>query len=238
MKKIWVVTLFPELIKHSLSKGVIGRYFEKNSQTLNIINPSDYNSKGFKGVDSPPYGGGPGVIMRADILANCFNEGILRNYKCRDDLRVILPTPRGSRWSNIEAKRIISLYEHKDLVFICGRYEGIDERFIQKYVDLEYSIGDYVLSGGELATCVMIDSFMRFKKNVLGNEVSVNQDSFEDSLLDSPKFTRPRTFEGLSVPDVLMSGDHAKIHEYNERERISETKKYRPDIMKIYGGMD
>ena len=230
MQNIYIITLFPQMVKTALEVGVIGKYFSREDVNLEILNPSDFSPKGFKGVDDHPFGGGPGMVMRADVLATVFQEKILLEKK-REELHVIYPSPRGPVWSNNQAKNLLVKYGQKDLVFICGRYEGIDERFIQNYVDQEISIGDYVLSGGELASCIIIDSMLRFEKNVLGNDTSSTQDSFENNLLDSPKFTRPRDFEGLKIPEILLSGDHEKIKNFEATKRLEETKKYRPDLL-------
>ena len=235
MRKIWFITLFPDLIKECLSQGVIGKYFSEGEVEFITLNPSDYCVKGFKGVDSAPYGGSPGMVLRADILFNCLNEGVLRHYTSINDLHVIYPTPRGKQWSNLEAKKLLLEFEQKDIVFICGRYEGVDERFLQKYVTMEFSIGDYVLSGGELAATIMLDTTLRFKESVLGNSLSAKCDSFEGNLLDSPKYTRPRIFQGLKVPDILLSGNHQKIAEYDEQQRHEQTLKFRPDLLKNIG---
>ena len=229
MKKVWFVTLFPEQLKNTLSFGVLGKYSEKQDQLFNFVNPSDYCKKGFKGVDSAPYGGGPGMVMRADVLATTLHEAVFSNYNSREELMVIYPSPRGKTWNNLEGKNLAS--SSKDLVFICGRYEGVDERFLENYVDEEFSIGDYVLSGGEIAAAVIIDSCFRFLPGVLGNHLSALEDSFENNLLDSPKYTRPEVFESKSVPSILLSGNHQKIESFNKSARLEQTTKYRPDLL-------
>ena len=231
MRKIWIISLFPKEVEHSLSFGVIGNHLSSGKITLEYLNPADFNERGFKGVDGHPYGGGPGMVMRADVMANCINDGVSPNYQHRDDFLVIYPNPKGKVYQNEEAKYLSRILENKDIVFVCGRYEGIDERFIKKYVDLEYSIGDFVLSGGELACSVIIDSLLRFSEDVLGNKHSALEDSFEEGLLDSPKYTKPRIFEGMEVPEVLLSGNHAKISAYNEEKRLEETHRFRPDLI-------
>lgn len=231
MKRIWVISLFPQEVERSLSYGVIGNYLSSGKVELKYLNPSNFNDRGFKGVDSAPYGGGPGMVMRADVMAACINKGVLPSYQSREEFVVIYPNPKGKVYQNNEAKLISSIFESKDLVFICGRYEGIDERFVDRYVDIEYSIGDYVLTGGELACSVIIDSFLRFSRDVLGNNLSALEDSFEGGMLDSPKYTRPSMFEGLPVPEVLLSGNHAKISHYHESKRIEETARCRPDLL-------
>lgn len=235
MKKIWFITLFPNLIKEVLSHGVIGNFFNDRDDSqiqLEFLNPSDFSPKGYKGVDSSPYGGSPGMVIRADVLSCCLEEGILKNYNNLQDVHIIYPTPRGKRWNNQHAKQLLNKTETKDIVFVCGRYEGVDERFLTKYVNEEISIGDYVLSGGELAAAIIVDSSLRFKDRVLGNNQSAHNDSFENNLLDSPKYTRPRIFAGIPVPDILLSGDHQKIAEFDLQQRYEQTLLHRPDLLK------
>jgi tRNA (guanine37-N1)-methyltransferase len=234
MRKVWFISLFPALVKEIFSHGVIGKCFSNGTFELNILNPSDFSDRGFKGVDSSPYGGGPGMVMRADVLSKCLNEGVMPHYKSIDELRVIFPTPRGKKWSNSESKLLLKRCEEKDLLFVCGRYEGVDERFLKKYVDEEFSLGDYVISGGELAASIILDTMLRFRPNVLGNNLSASSDSFEGGLLDSPKYTKPREFEGDVVPEVLLSGDHKKIDQFNLEQMIKETEKYRMDLFKLW----
>ena len=231
MRRVWFVTLFPKIVEEVFSHGVTGRYFSRGDLELRTVNPSDFNPKGFKGVDSPPYGGGPGVVLRADVLAKTLMEGILPHYESLSQLHVVYTSPRGQKWSNFEAKKMKEKCDNKDLVFICGRYEGVDERFIEAYVNEEFSVGDYVLSGGELACSIILDSTLRFFPSVLGNRVSYQADSFENGLLDSPKYTRPREFEGKKVPSILLSGDHQKIKDYEYEKMVSETKLHRPDLL-------
>lgn len=231
MNKVWFLTLFPNELRQSLSYGVLGRFMENNKDFFEFVSISDYSPKGFKGVDSSPYGGGPGMVMRADVLTRALTQGVFSHYNHRNELRVIYPSPRGKRWSNIEARAFAK--DSRDVVFICGRYEGIDERFIQKYVDEEFSIGDYILSGGEQAASIMIDSSLRFVSEYLGNGDSATNDSFEEKLLDSPKYTRPSDFEGMRVPGVLLSGNHKQINEFNSMERFNQTKLYRPDLLDL-----
>ena len=153
MRRIWIISLFPREVEHSLSYGVIGNYLSSGKVKVKYLNPSDFNERGFKGVDSAPYGGGPGMVMRADVMASCINDGVLPSYQSRDEFLVIYPNPKGKIYQNNEAKSLSQVFEYKDIVFVCGRYEGIDERFIENYVDLEFSIGDFVLSGGTRLFC-------------------------------------------------------------------------------------
>jgi len=245
LKNIWIVTLFPQFIEAFLDIGVIGKALRgERGETqfkLNIIKLSDYSPKDFKGVDDSPYGGGHGLVMRADVLKNAIAIGVLghnaRDEEIRDKLFVIYTSARGTVWSNQVAiefsKKFIVEDEGRDLVFICGRYEGVDERFIEKYVDLEISVGDYILSGGELAVLSILDSALRFVPGVLGNNNSL-ADSFSSQNsgeLEAPIYTKPQVFEGMEVPAVLLSGNHKDIVEWKDNQRRVITRKYRPDLL-------
>jgi tRNA (guanine37-N1)-methyltransferase len=238
--KIWIITLFPQYFSSFMDLGIIGSVlkgkrgaqFEVIPVSLREFSPNDY-----KGVDDSPFGGGPGMVIRADVLKAALMGIVERgsygeNFK--DKLHVIYPSPRGRVWENSFCKEFAG--EHfgqssKDLVFICGRYEGIDERFIEKYVDLEISLGDFILTGGELATMVILDSTLRFVSGVLGNKESAQFESFQNQKLEGPQYTRPREFEGLEVPSILLSGNHGEISKYQENERIRVTEKFRPDLV-------
>lgn len=235
MKKIWIITLFPEYFEPLLKFGIVGQALRGErgvSPKLEFVQLRNFASNDYKGVDDSPFGGGPGMVIRADVLKKALLNGVIANggYDSLEDLLVIFPSPRGKCLNNIESKKLSQI--EKDLVFICGRYEGIDERFISKYVDMEISLGDFVLSGGEIATMAIIDSLLRFKDGVLGNSDSKDFESFENGLLEYPQYTRPPVFEGVEVPGVLMSGHHKKIEEYRLSESLRITKKYRPDLIK------
>lgn len=237
MKKIWIITLFPDYFNPLIQLGIVGaalRGERGEGPSIELVQLRDYSGRDYKGVDDSPFGGGPGMVIRADVLKRALLEGVILKGNYGDDFKnkvtVIFPGPRGKKWTNVVAKRISQT--EKDLVFICGRYEGIDERFIERYVDVEYSLGDFVLSGGEIPTMAFIDSLLRFKKGVLGNESGSGEESFEDGLLEHPQYTRPADFEGLLVPEILTSGHHKKIEEYRKAESVRITKKYRPDLLK------
>lgn len=241
MKKIWILTLFPEYFKplnefgiasHAL-KGLRGVEIE-----LKTVQIRDHSPKDFKGVDDAPYGGGPGMVMRADVLENTLLEGVVKvggyGEDFREKLFVVYTSPRGKVWDHqacVEfAKTAWGDNSSRDLVFLCGRYEGVDERFLEEYVDATYSLGDYVLTGGEIAVMAMIDSAIRFMPGVLGNKLSAVEESFADGLLEHPQYTRPNLFAGRAVPEVLLSGNHPKIESYRQKERVRLTKNQRPDL--------
>jgi len=234
VKKIWIISLFPEFFKPLTHCGVIAGAF-KDKFDLNIIDLREYSFTKYKGVDDSPFGGGAGMVIKPDVLANSM-KGIkeLGGYtNFREELEVVFPSPRGISWNQKVAKNFAQnslIDSEKDLVFICGRYEGIDERFLQNYVDSYYSVGDFILSGGEIATLTILDSALRFVPEVLGNMDSLNEESFEDNLLEYALYTRPREFEGLEIPEELISGSHAKIKSFKKKSKEEITKKYRPDL--------
>lgn len=242
MKKIWIITLFPKYFDSLLNFGITGAALrgERGSKiAIETIQLRDFAPKDYKGVDDSPYGGGAGMIMRADVLKAALLEGIVRNggygEEYRKKLHIVYPGPRGKTWNNFHCKNFANTFlkeDSKDLVFICGRYEGIDERFLNKYVDEEISLGDYILTGGEIPTMAIIDSCLRFFPGVLGNKESSIKESFQFNMLEHPQYTKPRIFEGESVPEILISGHHQNIKEYQKEESVRITKIYRPDLIK------
>lgn len=242
VKRIWILTSFPGYFAPLSEYGVLGsalrneRCAEDDSFEIKTVLYSDYSPKGFKGVDDAPFGGGHGMVMRADVLQRALLEGVIAagEYQSVADLHVVFPAPRGKVWCHQEAVEFGKKLDHsfeKDIVFICGRYEGVDERFLEKYVDEYFSMGDFILTGGELAVMTIIDSSMRFVPGVLGNKLSAVEESFVSGLLEEPLYTRPREFEGMEIPQAYVSGDHAKIEKFRQLERIRITKKYRPDLL-------
>ena len=240
-RKIWIVTLYPEYFEPLLNCGVVGSALTgkrgEGKFELQTIQLRDFSETRYASVDDYPFGGGPGMIMRPDILARALEEGIFAQHpdRSREDYQIIYPCPRGPVWNNQWARsQAITWWGEspKDLVFICGRYEGIDERFIERYIDSMFSLGDYIISGGELAVMAILDSALRFAPGVLGNKQSSCEESFEDGLLEGPQYTRPREFAGLPVPEILLSGNHKKIDEYKTTSRLEMTRKYRPDLLK------
>lgn len=242
-KTIWVVTLFPEYFEPLRAAGVVGQALRGERKTepnieMRTINPRDYTEARYKGVDDTPYGGGPGMVMRADILAKTI-KGILDLSGESDlsSLHVVYTAPRGEVWNQESCYEFSHKYKSeftKDIVFICGRYEGVDERFLTQYVNQIISVGDYVLSGGEIAVLAILDSSLRFVKGVLGNDDSALFDSFQNGLLEFPQYTKPRVFEGLEVPEVLTNGHHEKIKLYQKQQQEIMTKKHRSDLWEKY----
>lgn len=239
-RRIWILTLFPEFFDPLLKCGIAGQALRgERAETLKFelkaVNVRDWGVGNYKAVDDTPYGGGPGMVMRPDVLANAFREGVMipGGYQDKSELTVIYTSPRGTVWNNDVARSFgTTTLTDKDVVFICGRYEGIDERFLEKYVDLSFSLGDYVLTGGELAVMTMLDSAVRFVPGILGNKSSANEDSFEDGLLECPQYTKPREFEGTEVPEVLANGNHALIKKWQQAQKERTTQTLRPDLWK------
>ncbi len=200
----------------------------KLSEQMNVhvVNLREFATNSYGSVDDAPYGGGGGAVIRADVL-----EKALSSLGDKGNQRLIVPSARGQKW-NAQAARSFVQAEWQDLVFICGRYEGIDERFFQAYACEEFSLGDYVLNGGELAALTMIDSAFRFFPGVLGNQNSSAEDSFEQGLLDHPHYTRPVEWKGLKTPEVLLSGHAQNIQEFRQQQRMKQTEKWRPDLLK------
>ena len=245
MKKIWIITLFPNYFDSLIKFGITGSALrgERGSGIeIKTVQLRNYTPKDYKGVDDSPYGGGVGMVMRADVLKEAFVKGVVLDGNYGEDfknkLHVVFPGPRGKTWNNFYCKEFANRFsqeDSKDLVFICGRYEGIDERFLGQYVDEQISIGDYILTGGEIPTMAIIDSSLRFFSGVLGNRNSSTQESFQDNLLEHPQYTRPKNFDGIDVPEILLSGHHLNIEKYQKEESLRITKLHRPDLLAIKG---
>ena len=219
--RIDILTLFPEMFTGFLNESIIKRAIEKKLVTVNIVNFRNYSLDPHKKVDDTPYGGGAGMVLMAQPIFDCVED-----LKTEDSL-VILLTPDGKTYNQQMAN---NLKNDKHLIFICGHYEGFDDR-IRSLVDLEISLGDFVLTGGEIPAMAISDSIIRLLDGVITKE-SLDSESFNENLLDYPTYTKPRDFRGLKVPDVLLSGDHAKINEYRKNEQIRITKEKRADLLK------
>ena len=224
LSRIDVVTLFPEWMDSLRTLGLTGRALTDGTVSLCCWNPRDYAQGVHRSVDDRPYGGGPGMVMRPEPLARAIEAA--RGGDA--DARVGCLSPQGRR---LDQAAVRELAERPRLILVCGRYEGIDERLIESHVDEEWSIGDFVLSGGEPAAAVMIDAVVRLLPGVLGHELSAEQDSFSDGLLDCPHYTRPESWRGRAVPDVLLSGDHARVARWRREQAESRTRARRPDLL-------
>ena len=220
-----VLTLFPEFVQHSAALGVVGRAGERGLIEVASWNPRDYATDNYRRVDDRPFGGGPGMLMLTEPLTACLNAARAASAL---PAKVIYLSPQGER---LNQSRVRELAARPRLILICGRYEGLDERFIEREVDEELSIGDYVLSGGELAAAVLIDAVGRLQQGALNHAESAAQDSFEDGLLDCPHYTRSEQFGTEGVPAVLLSGDHAAIARWRRKQSLGRTWLRRPDLL-------
>ncbi|MBE5757730.1 MAG: tRNA (guanosine(37)-N1)-methyltransferase TrmD [Clostridiales bacterium] len=220
--KIDILTLFPEMFA-PLKESILGRAMEKDLFTLNLINIRDFSLDKHKKVDDYPFGGGDGMLMTPQPLYDA-----IMSVK-KDNSYVVYMSPKGSVLNQTKVKKMASEIEH--LIVVCGHYEGIDERVIELCVDEQISIGDYVLTGGELPAMVLVDSILRYIPNVLHSDTSVVDESFSSNLLEYPQYTRPREFMGLTVPEVLLNGNHKEIEKWKVEQKLLETKKYRPDLL-------
>lgn len=220
-----VITAFEEMFEGPLSLGLVGTAFQKNLLSIEFINPRKFSKGVHQAIDDRPFGGGDGMLMSVEPLKKCIEEIKSKNPQSR----IVYLSPQGKNFTQDIAKRLHSL---GDVSFLCGRYAGVDERLISSYVDEEISLGDYVLSGAELASMVVIDAISRLVSGVLGNEESFQKESFEGGLLEWPQFTRPREFEGMAVPSELLSGDHKKIDQWKRELSVLRTLDRRPELLK------
>lgn len=223
--RIDVVTLFPEMIENVARFGVTGRAADSGKLDLRTWNPRDYAADKHRTVDDRPYGGGPGMVMKVEPLSEAVTDARASSGR---RLRTIYLTPQGRRFTQAVADELAA---EPGVILIAGRYEGIDERFIERDVDDEISIGDYVLSGGELAAMVVIDALARLLPGVLGDEDSAKEDSFVSGFLDCPHYTRPEEIDGQRVPQVLLDGNHAEIRRWRLMQSLGRTWERRPDLL-------
>ncbi|MDO4223140.1 MAG: tRNA (guanosine(37)-N1)-methyltransferase TrmD [Acinetobacter sp.] len=224
-----VITLFPEMFDAITAYGISGRAKKRDLVQIHCINPRDFAQGNYKKVDERPFGGGPGMVMMAEPLAQAIQHAkMLAQQAGKHQVPVVYMSPQGRTLNEQDVQQ----YQHYDgMIVLCGRYEGIDERLIQRYVDVEISIGDYVLSGGELPAMVLLDSLIRRLPDAMSDQQSAVQDSFVDGLLDCPQYTKPDEFEGLAVPDVLKSGHHAEIEKWRFLQRYQRTLQRRPELV-------
>lgn len=229
MKQIVVITPVPEIIESLIENSMLRQAVERKIVEFNILNLRDFAKGNYRQVDDEPFGGGDGMVMMAEPFFKAIEHSI--ELIGSTGTRIVYPSPQGVKWTHELALENSSV---EKLIFICGHYKGIDERVIEKYVTHEYSIGDFVVTAGELPAMLLIDSIVRLIPGVLNKYESAMTDTFSADLLDAPYYTRPREIEGMKVPDVLLEGHHKKIEEWRKTERIKRTKKKRPDIWKKY----
>ena len=225
MFQVKIFTLYPDFFPGILSKGIYGRAIEKSLWNLDVINIRDYAKDKHKTVDDTPYGGGEGMVLKPDVVAKALDKNLMKNEK------IIYLTPKGKTFDQNKAKKFLN---DKKINILCGHFEGIDQRVIESRGIEEISIGDYILSGGETAAYVILDSILRLVPGVLGNENSYKDESFENGLLEYPQYTKPQIWEKTPVPEVLLSGDHSKIKDWRLSQSEAITRHRRPDLWHKY----
>ncbi|WP_119395035.1 tRNA (guanosine(37)-N1)-methyltransferase TrmD [Salinibius halmophilus] len=223
---IGVVTIFPEMLQALTDCGVSRRAVEQGKVVVDTINPRDFTHDVHKTVDDRPFGGGPGMLMKYEPVVAAINEA---KRRAPGAAKVIYLSPQGKVFNQQAATALTS---EENLIFLCGRYEGVDERIVEAHVDEEWSLGDFVLSGGELAAMTMMDAIIRLLPGVLNHDRSAVEDSFTNGLLDCPHYTRPVEIDGMSVPDVLRSGNHAAIENWRNQQALARTWLRRPELLK------
>ena len=220
--KFTIMTLFPEMFE-PVKQSIIGKAIEKNLVEINLINIRDFSLDKHKKVDDTPYGGGAGMVMMPDVVYRAY-----LSIKDRENAKVIYLSPKGK---TLNQKKVEALSKEEHIILLCGHYEGIDQRVLDEIVDEEISIGDYVLTGGEIPAMVLVDSVSRYIEGVLKDE-SIKEESFSNGLLEYPQYTRPETFLDKKVPEVLLSGHHENIRKWREEQSLKITKQNRPDLLK------
>jgi len=229
--RVSVITLFPEMFTALTDWGISGRAVKQALVTLDFFNPRDYTTDKHRTVDDKPFGGGPGMLMKTEPLVAAIQaakQAELDKSGAKKNGKVVLLSPQGKQ---VDHQEIMSLAARENLILVCGRYQGVDNRVIESEIDEELSIGDFVLSGGEIAAMALIDAVIRFQPGALGDEDSAQQDSFTSGLLHCPEYTRPQEYDGKEVPDVLLSGDHGAIEQWRIKHSLGATWLKRPDLI-------
>ena len=233
MKRFAIITPVPELVNTVIQETIIRKSVENEIAEINIVNLRNFTKGKYRQVDDEPYGGGDGMVMMAEPFFKAI-EHTISLWNKFDDLCIVYPTPQGELWSQKTAREFSM---EGNIIFLCGHYKGIDERVIEKYVTHEFSLGDYVISGGELSSMVMLDSIIRMVPGVLNSYESALSDSFMNRLLDAPYYTRPRVIDGVEVPEVLLNGNHKQIDFWREKKREERTAARRKDLWKKYNSL-
>ena len=223
--EVYIITPFPDSIKTLIDNNIANQGLKKGHLSVEIVNLRDFTTDNYKKIDDEPYGGGSGMVMMCEPLFGAIAYCISKSEK---KPKIIFPSPKGKVLNHSLSS---NLSTESSLIFICGHYKGVDERVIEKYVDFEISIGDFIISNGELSTMIIFDSIVRLVPGVLNDINSALTDSFVDDLLDAPYFTRPSEIDGLKVPDVLLSGDHKAIEKWRNDKKLELTKERRPDLL-------
>jgi tRNA (guanine37-N1)-methyltransferase len=224
-----VLTLFPQIFENMLRESILGRAVESGIVKVNLIQIRAFAQDKHRTVDDQPYGGGPGMVMRCEPLFGAWKNAVDRNPAI--PTHTVLLSPQGAPLKQAQLAAWAAESANKRLILVCGRYEGIDERFIEECVDQEVSLGDFVLTGGEIPALAIIDGLMRLLPGALGNSESAGSESFSDGLLEFPQFTRPPDFMGRKVPEILLSGDHARIARWRREQSLARTQARRPDLL-------
>ena len=222
--KIKILTIFPEMFESVMNASILGRAREQGLITVECIDIRPFSDRKHKNTDDYPFGGGAGMVMMAQPIMAAMETAMGENFQGKR----IFMGPRGSRLTTAKARE---LSQEKELILLCGHYEGVDQRALDRCIDEEISIGDYILTGGELAAMVLVDCVSRFIPGVLGSSESPEEESFSDGLLEYPQYTRPREIAGMEVPEVLLNGDHAKIRAWRRQESLRATLRFRPDLL-------
>ncbi len=223
--EVYIITPFPNSIKTLIDNNIANQGLKKGHLSIEIVNLRDFTTDNYKKIDDEPYGGGSGMVMMCEPLFGAIEYCISKSEK---KPKIIFPSPKGKVLNHSLSS---NLSTESSLIFICGHYKGVDERVIEKYVDFEISIGDFIISNGELSTMIIFDSIVRLVPGVLNDINSALTDSFVDDLLDAPYFTRPSEIDGLKVPDVLLSGNHKAIEKWRNDKKLELTKERRPDLL-------
>ncbi len=234
MKQIYILTPFPKMVHTIISESILGRSEKKNKVNFNVINLFDFADLPHKRIDDYPFGGGAGMILKPEPIFRAYDK-IVSNSINSSMVKVIFPTPDGEILNH---KKALDLVDTQNLIFICGHYKGIDQRIRNELVTDEISIGDYVITGGELASMVILDAVVRLIPGVLNSYESAETDSFSEQLLDCPYYTRPEVYRGLKTPEILLSGNHKKIEDWKKNKKIKKTKDRRPDLWSNYKKLD
>ena len=221
-----ILTLYPNIYPGYLGYSLLGKALEKKIWELNIYNLRDFGEGKHKTVDDKPFGGGAGMIIKPDILGDAIAETLIKNH---DQQKLVYLSPKGKPFKQVDAEKFS---QSNRVSILCGHFEGIDQRVIDIYEVEEISMGDYVLTGGEVASFAFLDAIIRLLPGVLGNEISIKDESFSDNLLEYPQYTKPQEYKNIKVPDVLLSGNHEKIAEWRREKSIEITEKNRPDLLK------
>ncbi len=227
--RIGIITLFPEMFEAITGQGVTGRACKQGLVEIRCWNPRDFTTDKHRTVDERPFGGGPGMLMKTEPLQGAIRRAREGIASTGEKTRVIYLSPQGR---TLDQQVVVELAARRSMILLCGRYQGIDQRLRESEVDEEISVGDYVLSGGELAAMVVLDAIIRYQPGALGHEDSAQEDSFAKGLLDSPHYTRPQEFSGRTVPAVLLNGNHEEIRRWRLKQRLGVTWLKRPDLLK------